>query len=77
MRGSRSRGNFFLREVKLVASLAYMSGDPIPLAQLADRRVLITRLSVSLAMPRTIPCRFANGSALRANVAILFRAHDG
>jgi hypothetical protein len=76
VRGSRSFGDLLLRQVKLVAPLAYVGGDPVPLAQLADRGILVASLSISLAAPCAAPCRKGGGPALRVDATILFRAHD-
>lgn len=49
MRRSGSLGHVTLREIQLEAALADVGGDPVPLAQLANRGVLVASLAIVLA----------------------------
>ena len=57
MGGFGSLCDLLLSEIQLVAPLADMGGDPVLLAQRADRCVLVARLAVLLAALGTALCR--------------------
>jgi hypothetical protein len=55
MRGASAAGDLLLGQVQLVAALADVSGDPVPLAQRPDHRVLLPRRPVLWAPPGAAP----------------------
>jgi hypothetical protein len=69
IRGIGSPGDLLLGQVQLIAPLADVGGDPVPLAQRPDRRVLLPRRAVLLAAPGTAARRPGRGPALRASFA--------
>ena len=63
-------GDLLLGQVQLVAPLADVGGDPVLLAQRADRGVLVAGLAVLLAAPGAALCRLGGRLSLWADVAV-------
>jgi hypothetical protein len=64
--GSRGRRHVLLGQVELEAPFADVGADPVPLAQLTDRGVLLAGAAMGLAAAGTIACRLDGGPAFGA-----------
>jgi hypothetical protein len=76
VRGAGSVGDLLLGQVQLVAALANMGSDPVALAQLSDRGVLVASLPVLLAATGATPRSCAGSRPLRAYTTVGLGAQE-